>query len=822
MTHKIASMSLWLRLAFIAIMLTTAGTAGPAFAAEPPVKQTIVSHIGHQADKTTGGSVCTIESKDECQPATTDTGPVGFSTADSVAVAPTKDLYVADDANNRVEELAANGEFVLMFGAKVNKNGGDVCTKAEEAECQAGESGGGVGQFAGPHDVAIDPSSGNVYVLDLANWRIDEFMADGEFVLMFGSKVNKKGGNICTKAEEKECQSGTQSPLGSIEAGAFKFIGTAIAGNLLAVGPGGVLYVADEHRVQEFNRNGEPVGELRAPLEDISAKPEDAVVALAVDAAGDVFLVYSVGSVTHTIHVFAPSGKEVGKFEIMPQEPEVEVEVRQIALDGLGRLAVADRERYGSTNKFRGTLYEVTPSGIRALSDFRSDFQILGEMVGGYGLAFDGVDLYEVGQNEVVRLRSVPVAEVTTGKASCQAGPVDDTDATFDCEAQGNVNPFEVPETEAWFEWGATRRLGAVTAAQLLCASSCGGVSLPVSAHIEGLLPNEAFYYRLAAYDRNSRPPESALLADAATVRTPLTPPRIVGELGASFVHPTSAVMSGGVNPENASTAYEFQYAPASECPSFEGVCNGVLQTPVVESALYGKVHTMGEATGLKPDTTYLYRLVASNDAGKAVDEAGASQLPEARFTTEPARKVSAVTGGAGGVGTTGATISGVIDSGGEAATYAFELGIYNGSDTRYGIVFSDSASPSLAPVEEMVGLAGLQPGTTYAYRIEVLTGFGQAYGEPHTFTTSGLPSVLSVPVALPLLPVPAIHIPAVNKASVRSAKCAHGIRPNAHGRCVAPRRKRSAHARRKAHRSASKAGSTRGVRERGTGRTHR
>ena len=94
----------------------------------------------------------------------------------------------------------------------------------------------------------------------------------------------------------------------------------------------------------------------------------------------------------------------------------------------------------------------------------------------------------------------------------------------------------------------------------------------------------------------------------------------------------------------------------------------------------------------------------------------------------------------------------------GQPATYAFELGVYAGAGTQYGTAFRGSVSASGTLVEESLGLSGLQPGTTYAYRITVSSGYGQATGATQTFTTEGLPSVLSVPGALAMLSVPMLR----------------------------------------------------------------
>jgi hypothetical protein len=63
-------------------------------------------------------------------------------------------LFIADTANNRIEEFSAAGSFIAAFGS----------------------GGPGPGQFSAPKGVAVG-SSGVFYVADSANNRVEEWVA---------------------------------------------------------------------------------------------------------------------------------------------------------------------------------------------------------------------------------------------------------------------------------------------------------------------------------------------------------------------------------------------------------------------------------------------------------------------------------------------------------------------------------------------------------------------------------------------------------------------------------------------------------------------
>ncbi len=178
----------------------------------------------------------------------------------------------------------------------------------------------------------------------------------------------------------------------------------------------------------------------------------------------------------------------------------------------------------------------------------------------------------------------------------------------------------------------------------------------------------------------------------------------------------------------------------------------------------YGTIGAALEITGLRPSTTYSYRLAAENENTGGTEKL-ASVGPVATFTTAPAPSPAASTGGHSTPTATGATVSATIEPDGAPVTYSFELGVYEGAATRYGVVSSASVEPGSGPVEVSLALTGLQPGTTYAYRIAISSGYidnetHTLEGQPLTFTTGGLPAVLQAPTELAQLPTPGIAFP--------------------------------------------------------------
>jgi hypothetical protein len=95
-------------------------------------------------------------------------------------------------------------------------------------------------------------------------------------------------------------------------------------------------------------------------------------------------------------------------------------------------------------------------------------------------------------------------------------------------------------------------------------------------------------------------------------------------------------------------------------------------------------------------------------------------------------------TGAATGVGQTTAKLSGTIDPHGLATSYRFEYGITTG----YGV--STATTPigsGSSPVPVSASLTGLEPGTTYHYRVLAVRGTRTQAGADRTFKTAAISS---------------------------------------------------------------------------------
>jgi len=193
-----------------------------------------------------------------------------FIAVKGIAVDSSGNIYVADRGNLRIQIFNSAGNFIKMFGWGVDTgaNAFETCTSG----CQAGISGSGDDQFSNPIDIAID-SSGNIYVVDIKNDRIQIFNSAGVFQSKFGSYGSGDGqfndpidiaidssGNIYVIDKGNDDiqifnSAGVfQSKFGSPGSGEGQF-GNPFG---IALDSSGNIYVSDayNHRIQIFNSAG--------------------------------------------------------------------------------------------------------------------------------------------------------------------------------------------------------------------------------------------------------------------------------------------------------------------------------------------------------------------------------------------------------------------------------------------------------------------------------------------------------------------------------------------------------------------------------------
>jgi hypothetical protein len=184
----------------------------------------------------------------------------------------------------------------------------------------------------------------------------------------------------------------------------------------------------------------------------------------------------------------------------------------------------------------------------------------------------------------------------------------------------------------------------------------------------------------------------------------------------------TTAQLSGSVDPEGTQTAWRFEYRLQGAAPWLTGPSGdaGAGTTPVVVS---------GELTALQPNREYEARLVATGAAAKDVATAAAS------FKTGTAAPI-VFTRFAAPRATTTARLNGYVNPRNEPTTFYFEWGP-NDSYGNSAPASEDGSAGSLGD-QTLVSeeLSGLQPGTTYHYRLIAENSAGPIAGEDQTFTT--------------------------------------------------------------------------------------
>ena len=202
-------------------------------------------------------------------------------------------------------------------------------------------AGSGAGQLAGPGEVAVNEATGDVYVVDRANSRIERFGAGGEFIAVWGWGVSDG------KEEYEVCESGCQAGIAGDQKGQFRSPGAIAVDNSSSLSDPsrGSVYVVTDARVEhshivKFSAAGEPLSSLKQA--GVEAKWEGALDGVAVDGSGRLW-VYRGVEAEGFIERFSDAVKN--KFEEPALESTVFCPKPGFAIDTAGELLYGDHER---------------------------------------------------------------------------------------------------------------------------------------------------------------------------------------------------------------------------------------------------------------------------------------------------------------------------------------------------------------------------------------------------------------------------------------------------------------------------------------------
>ncbi|MGD8774061.1 MAG: hypothetical protein PVF44_02005 [Syntrophobacterales bacterium] len=156
-----------------------------------------------------------------------------------------------------------------------------------------------------------------------------------------------------------------------------------------------------------------------------------------------------------------------------------------------------------------------------------------------------------------------------------------------------------------------------------------------------------------------------------------------------------------------------------------------------------GTKGTLSSTTG--EQTTYTApTMVPASPVAIQIDDNGGQTVTATVNVYEPSSPPTVSTGSASSVGSSSATLNGTVKPNGSSTSYYFEYG----TTASYGSVTSSAdAGSGASDIPVSADISGLDPETTYHFRIVATNSYGTSYGSDQTFDTLPITYDLTVDI---------------------------------------------------------------------------
>ncbi len=550
-----------------------------------------------------------------------------------------------------------------------------------------GGPGEGAGQLANPIGLGLDQQTGDVYVGEFYNERVSKFDGSGGFLFAWGWKVNLE-----SPAEELQtCTIATGCRKGESGPGAGQFAGTcgaqavAVDNDPLSLSYQDV-YVVDfcHDRVQKFDSSGKFLLMFGGHVNETEDNTPGAT-----EAQKDVCLAGE--ACTKGIE-----GTGDGEFDWAADSSD-------IAVGPNGAVYVGDKDRVEVFSPSGAwTENVVLPSGLTTEGKVTS---LVVNSAGDMFVKIEGVP----GVHELESNGAEAPVKFDEASEAVEALTLDGSGNVFVADSSGGFHVLEYSSTGK-----ELASFGAKTAA--------GSKGMAFSEALDALYvsnPLESDVWKLAV------PAPGPLVEPGSEVATP-------GLRGAARFQAT-------IDPEGNDTSYRFEYVDDSqfEANGFANASSTPL-TPVGAASQDFEEHQVEAALPAKTlivGTTYHWRVVASDTTSQTALGAAES------FEEQPSARIEGPW--AADVASTSATLAARVDPLSSSTSYRLEWG----TSTAYGHVLSGNVGEGVGYVP--VGgfhIQGLEPDTTYHYKLITTSEAGTIESIDHSFTTQIGENELTLP----------------------------------------------------------------------------